>query len=310
MKTLLSHILKSVAILLSVGLVTQSWAFAAGNIYIISSRKSEQFSETIEAFKQTLSKKQKDIHFIETDISKSNGQSKPVLQFPQTDLIFALGSQATKLVLSEKHVIPVVSTLILSENLIMQSSHATGIVLKYPMSIQLKWLKKVLPDVKRVGILYSPDKNTKLVTEAKQQAAKIGLKIVAIEVNNPRNLPAALDEMYRSSDVLMAIPDSAIYSGKTLKQVMLSSFRNRVPLIGLSRNWVKAGAIYAIEGDLKSIGSQSGALADSIIRNKKMPENNFYFPSDVNLVINEKTMRHMRRDIDSNILDSAVHVYR
>ena len=91
---------------------------------------------------------------------------------------------------------------------------------------------------------------------------------------------------------------------------MLSSFRNRVPLIGLSKNWVKAGAIYAIEGDFKSIGSQSAALADSIIRNKKMPENGFYYPTDINLVINEKTMRHMRREIDSRIIDSAAHVYR
>ena len=169
---------------------------------------------------------------------------------------------------------------------------------------------KVLPDVKRVGILYSPDKNSKLVAEAKIQATKMQLQIVAIAVDNARNLPAALDELYRRSDVLLAIPDSTIYSGKTLKQIMLSSFRNRVPLIGLSRNWVKAGAIYAIEGDFKSIGWQSAELAGSIIDNKKMPDSDFYYPNQVNLVVNEKTMRHMRRNIDPHVLDSASHVYR
>jgi len=138
----------------------------------------------------------------------------------------------------------------------------------------------------------------------------LGLQIVAIAVDNPRNLPAALEEMYRRSDVLMAIPDAAIYSGKTLKQVMLSSFRNRVPLIGLSRNWVKAGAIYAIEGDSKSIGLQSAELARDIMINKEMPDHRLSFPNHVNLIINERTMRHMRRDIDSHILDSATHVYR
>lgn len=311
MRTLLSHLLKSTAILVVLGLVTHSWAFAAGDIHIISSRQNEQFSETIEAFKQAISATHNKIHFIVTDISNDNSQSNPVdLQSLQTELVFALGSQATKLALSQSKNIPVVSALILSEDLIMQSSNATGIVLRYPMSIQLKWLKKVLPDVKRVGILYSPDKNSELVKEAKQQATKIGLEIVSIEVDNPRNLPAALDEMYRRSDVLMAIPDSAIYSGNTLKQVMLSSFRNRIPLIGLSRNWVKAGAIYAIEGNFKSIGLQSAALADSIMRNKKMPDHGFYFPTDVALVINEKTMRHMRRDIDAGVLNSAAYVYR
>lgn len=313
MKLLLSYLLNSVAILVFLwpGLVTQSWAFASGNIHIVSSRNNEQFSDTINAFKQAILKKHNDIHFIEKDISGNHAQSKIIdLKTPRSELIFAVGSQATKLALSQTQSVPVVSALIMSEDLIVQSSYATGIVLKYPMSVQLKWLKKVLPDVKRVGILYTPDKNSKLVVEAKQLAKKMGLEIVAIAVDNPRALPAALDELYRRSDVLMAIPDSTIYSGKTLKQVMLTSFRNRVPLIGLSRNWVKAGAIYAIEGDFNSIGVQSAALADSILQKNKMPENSFYFPNDVNLVINEKTMRHMRRDIDARIIDSAAHVYR
>ncbi|MFW2371486.1 MAG: ABC transporter substrate-binding protein [Gammaproteobacteria bacterium] len=298
-------------VLVLAGMLTYTWAFAAENIHIVSSRSNQQFSETILAFKQAVLEQRNDIHFIETDLSNNDTQSSSVdLEFSKTELIFTLGSQATKLVLSKQQSAPVVSSLILSENLLSQSSHATGIVMRYPMSVQLQWIKNVLPDVKRVGILYSPDKNSQLVAEAKLQADKMALKIVAIAVDNPRNLPAALDEMYRRSDVLMAIPDTAIYSGKTLKQVMLSSFRNRVPLVGLSRNWVKAGAIYAIEGDFKSIGVQSAELAESIMRNKKMPEGGFYFPNAVNLIVNEKTMRHMRRDIDSHIIDSAAHVYR
>ena len=313
MKLLLLYLLNSVTILVFLwsGLVTQSWAFASGNIHIVSSRNNEQFSDTINAFKQAISRKHNDINFIEKDISGNNVQSKIIdLKTPRTDLIFAVGSQATKLALSQIQSVPVVSALIMSEDLIVQSSYATGIVLKYPMSVQLKWLKIILPDVKRVGILYSPDTYSELVNEARQEAARIGLEIVAISVDNPRNLPASLNEMYRRSDVLLAIPDSVIYSGKTLKQVMLSSFRNRVPLIGLSRNWVKAGAIYAIEGDFKSIGIQSAALADSILQKNKMPANSFYFPNDVNLIINERTMHHMRRDIDARIIDSAAHVYR
>ena len=313
MKQLLSFLLNSVAILVLLwpGLVTQSWAIASGNIHIISSRNNEQFSDTINAFKQAITKKYNDIHFIENDISGNNAQSKIIdLETPRADLIFTVGSQATKLALSQTQSVPVVSALILSEDMVINSRNATGIVLKYPISVQLKWLKKVLPDVKRVGILYSLGTKSELINEARQEAARIGLEIVAIAVDNPRNLPASLDEMYRRSDVLLAIPDPIIYSGKTLKHIMLSSFRNRVPLIGLSKNWVKAGAIYAIEGDFKSIGSQSAALADSIIRNKKMPENVFHYPNDINLVINVKTMRHMRRDIDSRIIDSAAHVYR
>lgn len=304
-------VLKIASLLLLFAFFSQSWAFAADTIYIVSSRNSSQFAETIEAFKSAVSKQKKKISFktlhLPTDSSLLNEMA---LQSKDTRLIFTLGTRATRQVLSRSGTVPVISTFILSEEVILQSNQATGIVLRYPMSVQLNWLTKVLPDVKRVGILYSPNKNSGLIKEAKLQAKSKGLTIIDIAVDNPRNLPAALDEMYRRSDVLLAIPDREIYSGKTLKQIMLTSFRNRVPLIGLSRNWVEAGAIYAIESDYKSIGKQSGGLADSIINKRKMPDDKFYYPDNVNLIINEKTMRHMRREIDALILNSAVQVYR
>ena len=135
MKLLHSYLLNSVAILVLLwpGLVTQSWAFASGNIYIISSRNNEQFSDTINAFKQAISKKHNDIHFIEKNISDNNAQSKIIdLKTPEADLIFSVGSQATKLALSQTQSVPVVSALILSEDMVMNSRNATGIVLKYP----------------------------------------------------------------------------------------------------------------------------------------------------------------------------------
>ncbi|MFO0732606.1 MAG: ABC transporter substrate binding protein [Nitrospiraceae bacterium] len=51
----------------------------------------------------------------------------------------------------------------------------------------------------------------------------------------------------------------------TAEPILLSTFRNKIPLAGLSTSWVKAGALYALDRDYLDIGSQCGEIAGKIL---------------------------------------------
>ena len=47
--------------------------------------------------------------------------------------------------------------------------------------------------------------------------------------------------------------------------MLLFSFRQQIPFVGLSDEWVKAGALYALERDYPDLGAQAGGLAVKIL---------------------------------------------
>ncbi|MCA9452115.1 MAG: hypothetical protein KC584_05745, partial [Nitrospira sp.] len=67
----------------------------------------------------------------------------------------------------------------------------------------------------------------------------------AKQVETPQELPDALDSLPGNADVLWGFTDSVVFSPETVKGILLFSFRNRIPFVGLSTSWVKAGAVYA-----------------------------------------------------------------
>ncbi len=134
--------------------------------------------------------------------------------------------------------------------------------------------------------------------------------MVSIPVKHARELPAGLKKLDRAADVLWAIPDKTVYSGKTLKQVLLSSLRSRIPVVGLSGAWVKAGAFYALDRDYHDLGRQNSVIAKKLLAGtspgKVTPET----PTEVAYSLNLKTARHMKAKISDELVAGAAKVYQ
>ncbi|MCD6581287.1 MAG: hypothetical protein J7K90_05755 [Desulfuromusa sp.] len=60
-----------------------------------------------------------------------------------------------------------------------------------------------------------------------------------------------------------------VLNPKTAKNILLFSFRNKIPFIGLSNAWVKAGALYALERDYDDIGQQSAEQCVQVLSVKR-----------------------------------------
>ena len=89
------------------------------------------------------------------------------------DLLFVLGSASTRAAIKRTSEVPIVATLVLGADEVNEVSNATGVVLQFPVSTSLKWLKRMLPARSTVGVLYDPEINQKTI-DAAEKAAQIG----------------------------------------------------------------------------------------------------------------------------------------
>ena len=223
-------------------------------------------------------------------------------------VLITLGSQAVDLALEEVPDVPIVATLVLDLAHVRAARNATGVSLEFSPETSLTWLTRILPGRDAVGVLYDPGLNQQVVDAAGPFAAGLDLTLHGEAVRTPRDLRVAMEQLERRADVLWGIPDRTVFSAQTAEKVLLFSFRKRLPFVGLSAEWVKAGAIYALERDYRDVGKQCGELVVKILGGTPphalLPQTPRTVVYDVNL----RTAKQLRITLSDEILAGAREV--
>ena len=133
--------------------------------------------------------------------------------------------------------------------------------------------------------------------------------MVAREVESPEALPEAMKSLAKRIDVLWGIVDAVVLSPETAQAVLLFSFRNDIPFVGLSAAWAKAGAIYALDWDYEDVGKQCGELALKVLNGARAGGIAPVFPRKLTYALNLKTVRHMKVRIPDSLVRGAVQVF-
>jgi putative ABC transport system substrate-binding protein len=231
-------------------------------------------------------------------------EARTIAELEQTgelDLVFTVGSKATDAAVADPRRLKVVAALIVGDAEIRgHRADATAVMMEFAFRTQLARLKAILPNAKRVGIVYREAENAGRVAVAELEAPRHGLEVVAVPVESARQLPDALAKLSRSGvDVILGIPDPAVLRPETAQQLLLFSFRNRIPFVGPSAAWVKAGALYSLDWDYEDVGAQSADLARRILEGAAVDQLPPEHPRKAVLTVNGKTVRHMRLDLDA-----------
>ncbi len=186
-------------------------------------------------------------------------------------LIVTIGSRAGKFVSVHEHSAPVLHTLIpkqafkqLVGNRNVRSTSA--IYLDQPIQRQLQLIRESMPERKRVGILINSHSRQAEQTITKL-SRKYGLRPRFGIVRDEQRLGAVLNELMEKSDVLLALPDPTIFNRHTVRNILLSSYHQRIPVIGFSAAYVNAGAIAAAFSSPQDIGRHMGELVGSFLAN-------------------------------------------
>lgn len=185
----------------------------------------------------------------------------------------------------------------------------TGASLNIPIDVQFKYFARIVPNLKKIGVLYSQN-TAPLIPQAKVVAKSMGMELVAIKIDQSKELPAAMETLASQCDGLWSLADPNLFDSKTTKYIILNTLRRRIPFMGFSRNVVESGALFSIDFDYKAIGFQVGYAVNRIVAGEE-PGNISVTTSDANWFhYNEKTAEHIGIQIPEELVAVAREVYR
>lgn len=171
-------------------------------------------------------------------------------------------------------------------------------ILDQPPIRQIKLIQLIDSTIKDIGVIVTKQSSFFIQPlEEAIQKSKLNLKIHLTQASRVRY---QIDDIARSSDVMLAIPDDSVYNSSSLSQVLLTSYRYGTPVIGFSKGFMKAGAI---SGVISSLNQLSQHLAESLVHTEPLVPHpySFVYPRYFSVLSNRAVAKSLNLNFPSDL---------
>jgi ABC-type uncharacterized transport system substrate-binding protein len=165
-----------------------------------------------------------------------------------------------------------------------------------PVCRQVQFIKALDPKWRSIGLITS-DKSTLSKTTISSCSKTNTLTTNIATIDSSSQLTIRLKEILADSDLLLAQPDSSIYNSKTVKNILLTSYRSRKPVIGFSKNFSKAGALASIYSTPTQIAETATSIIDNYIASGNRFTRKENYTDDFEISLNRQVFRALDMDL-------------
>jgi putative tryptophan/tyrosine transport system substrate-binding protein len=208
----------------------------------------------------------------------------PAAPVADSDLVIGVGMKAATAIPKSAH-----EKLLRDFPWRAKSKTYSAIFLDQSPARQIGLIAAALPDKQRVGILYATPPVDLL--RLKQATKERGLVLHEQMVGPNIALHEALQIMLNESQVLLALPDTEIYNGSTIRNILLAAYRSGIPLVGFSAGYVKAGALCALYSTPEQLAAQAAVLINNFSETKNFPP--AQYPREFEVAVNDQVARSL-----------------
>jgi putative ABC transport system substrate-binding protein len=297
--------------------LTSQRVLAAEVIVAVKSVEAGPFADAFQGFKEALAKSGYQVTIREYTVKEGGREEARVLsdiKQRRPALILTLGSAATTLVHRQVQDVPVVFCMVLNpvasgfvQSLQSSGNNLTGASLDIPVGLQFETLQAVVPAVKKVGVLYNPQETGEVVSAAAQVATAKGLELIAIPVSAAEKLQEALEQHKKQLEALWSVADSTVFaSDRAIEFLLRKTLEYKLPFMGLSPGFVKAGALLALSVDYTDVGAQCGEQAAQVLSGRPPTSLPITTPRKVTLYLNANVARAIGVTIPPHTMERAV----
>jgi ABC-type uncharacterized transport system substrate-binding protein len=234
---------------------------AHAQVALVLSEPGGAYQEAAEAFRQELARSAPAIVVVTT-----TPQELPADDDPR--LIVTVGAQAARSVaalpLRPRAIHALIPRSTFEDLPREQRAHDAAVVLDQPAARQTALVRLALPAFDRVALLENED--SRVLADELADAARVRkFTLVRATVSRDTELYPALQKIFAEPAVLIATPDSQIFNSYNIQNILLTAYRKRSPLLGLSPAFVRAGAVLAVYSTPAQIGRQAAELASAAL---------------------------------------------
>ena len=233
----------------------------------------EAYQEAVTGLRAGLARLAPGLVFIDLKAPRAEAELTDALGAGQQRVVITVGTEALTTVASRRLDAVVVSTMILRLDRPRGSQTAPAIqrahtvYLDVPLASLLSELRAMLPGKNRCGMIRNvlrDEPDASLAARAKQQ----GFTLQAAECSRPEELVKAFLSLKGKTDFVIVLPDSSLYNNTTVRPLILASLESRLPIVGFSSSFVRAGAALGIYPDFRDVGAQTADIVQKLIAGK------------------------------------------
>ncbi|NYT64854.1 ABC transporter substrate-binding protein [Alcaligenaceae bacterium] len=194
----------------------------------------------------------------------------------KVDVIVAIATPAAQAVVAATKTIPVVYSAVtdpvaaqLVSTMDASGTNVTGVSDMLVLSKQVDLIKQILPDAKRVGMVYNPGEANSVVVvkEMRELLTQAGMTLVEASAARTVDVGAAARSLIGKVDVIYTNTDNNVVSAyEALVKVGNDA---KIPLIASDTDSVPRGAIAAMGVNYRNLGLQTGKVVISILKGEK-----------------------------------------
>lgn len=282
----------------------------ATDIVILKSANFSYYNEMVEGFRATLPP---NATVKEYDLggSLSIGQEiTRVLRADPPSLVFAVGLKATLAAKLELPDTPVVFSQVLNPELYdLPRRHMTGIRVVVSPDQQLSTLRALLPQTKRIGLLYDKGNHSAFLTEAQQSAHRYGFTLVPAAVSSESDVPGTLHTLLPTIDTLWVIQDRIVLTEESVPFLLQTLLDAKIPIFTFSDILIRQGALGGLVLRPNELGKQAGVEAIQLLRGNTKSLGSLLDPQQPQLVLNLHVAEYLGITAPDRLIRMAGTIY-
>lgn len=165
--------------------------------------------------------------------------------------------------------------------------NVTGTSDALAVDAQLKMIREILPNAKKIGIIYTTSEANSISSIAKYEelAGQYGFEIVSTGVTAVSEVALAAADLVSKVDCITNLTDNTVVSA--LQTVVEAANNKNIPVFGSEVEQVKAGCVAAMGLEYFELGKQTGIMAAKVLKGEaKASELSFEIIDEPRLYVN------------------------
>lgn len=229
------------------------------------------------------------------------------------DCVVAIGSAAAIWLHERKVAISPLIYCMVSDPLtagLQKMPTAMGISTDVPPDQQIQLITETLPHARTIGLLYRHgDEQSRQAMEKSRALLPQGWKLEIVAIDLQGSPAIAIDLLLsRNIDVVWTTPDTVIWNEATVRSLLLTSLRRRVPVFGFSTSFVRAGALFGVGLEPATQGKQAAALVRDVLNKKALT--NTVTPPIYDISLNLVVAQKLSLTLPPAVVQRAKHIFQ
>ncbi len=181
----------------------------------------------------------------------------------------------------------------------------TGVSDELPVTEQLKLIREIMPDAKKIGIIYTTSEANSVSTieTYKEQAGEYGFEIVERGISNAAEIPQAADVILGEVDCITNLTDNTVVDN--LPVVLEKANAANIPVFGSEEEQVGNGCIASAGIDYIELGKIAGEMAAKVLKGEDIANMPYKTITESKVTVNEQVASKLGIVIPEELLAAA-----